>query len=97
MAGVWQEAGPFVGINLHLRWLVNFRIHITLELATLYPIICNDRSLLELGKMSLNADSGIQYEIMVWSSINWPPNEPLCSEGVINSVKFCGCLQKAGN
>lgn len=23
MAGVWQEAGPFVGINLHLRWLVS--------------------------------------------------------------------------
>lgn len=25
MAGVWQEAGLFVGINLHLRWLVNLQ------------------------------------------------------------------------
>lgn len=25
MAGVWQAAGPFVGINLHLRWLVNLQ------------------------------------------------------------------------
>lgn len=25
MAGVWQEAGPFVGINLHLGWLVNLQ------------------------------------------------------------------------
>lgn len=25
MAGVWLEAGPFVGINLHLRWLVNLQ------------------------------------------------------------------------
>lgn len=36
MAGVWQEVGPIVDINLHLRWLVN--LHDPQHIGTSYSV-----------------------------------------------------------
>lgn len=56
MAGVWQEAGLFVGINLHLRWPVNIQDQQHIGTTNIVLHCVSWQIITRSGKTSLNAD-----------------------------------------